>query len=407
MSEAKKLVFLTFALLIAIAYYFSFLLLPAFSSDTSNTSSIPQFEWWQIFIFVLVIIIVIFVDYYLIYINKTISQKYWWLSAIIIIILSYGTFLVLLMIFKVSILSEVSLSFLFVATAAILIFFAYRFSLESNHQNEVKSLLNLATSFIFFGILLLEIFVFSHYFSRSQIPLSQCEKEEQPIDVASCILTGYKVSSSYESWQWASFWIFFIILPFAFIFSVTWGLIRPLAHENAFGKTVTVVITFIISSYATRQIFGAFLLDILGYGTLGVIGIFIPFLISFMIKRGFEIFLGPIQITEKIIYGAIGAHLYASVADIEKQLKEIQQAVTAVNTDVETLKAMKASVDKLMNDLEAIKKQLEGNKGVPSEAKRELLPRVSYLITYSYQLNQGIDEKQKRIQKGSGKVNAS
>jgi len=397
MSEAKKPVFLKFALLIA--YYFSFLLLPAFSSDTSNTSSIPQFEWWKILIFVLAIIIVILVDYYLIYSFK----NYWWLSAAIIIAVSYGTFFLLLMIFNVSILSEVSLSFLFVATAAILIFFAYRFSLDER-STEAKILLNLATSFIFFGILLLEILVFSHYFSRSQISLSQCEKEEQPIDVASCILTGYKVSSGYEGWQWASFWIFFIILPFAFVFSVTWGLIRPLAHENVFGKTVTVVITFIISSYATRQIFGAFLLDILGYGTLGVIGIFIPFLISFMIKRSFEIFLGPIQITEKTIYGAIGAHLYASVADIEKQLKEIQQAVTAVSSDVATLKAMKNSVDKLINDLEVIKKQLEGNKGVPPQAKNELIPRVNYLITFGYGINRGIDEKQRRIQQGKGKV---
>jgi hypothetical protein len=387
MSEAKKLVLLMFTLLIV--YCFSFLLSPTFSSAESDTS-IPQFSWWSILGFVILVVIIIIVDYILF--SKLAQGNYWWLSATFIIVFSYGTFFLLLMIFNVSILSEVSISFLFVATAAILIFFAYRFSLEGD-KDKPRILVNIATSFIFFGILLLEILVFSHYFVRSQIPLSQCEKEEQPIDVASCILTGYKVSGSYKSWQWASFWIFFIILPFAFVFSVTWGLIRPLAHENVFGKTVTVVITFIISSYATRQIFGAFLLDILGYGTLGVIGIFIPFLISFMIKRGFEIFLRPIEKVEGTIYGAIGAYLYSSVADIEKQLKEIQQAVTAITSDVETLRAMKALVEKLANDLEVIKKQLEGNKGVPSEAKRELLPKVSWLITVSSNVKQQLNEK--------------
>jgi len=160
-----------------------------------------------------------------------------------------------------------------------------------------RNLAKVALLLVFAGVLLIEVpLVQSFLGKRTEVSIEECKNILFPktnetstlmvdaIKYASCVLTGYfPTTDQLNEVGWVTFYIFYIILPFAFIFAFMYGLMNALGFESFFGavaKPVITVLTFVISMYATRVLFGAVLLEFLGYGAWGLVAVFIAIIIT-------------------------------------------------------------------------------------------------------------------------------
>ncbi|MHA1828270.1 MAG: hypothetical protein ACTSX6_06440 [Candidatus Heimdallarchaeaceae archaeon] len=118
------------------------------------------------------------------------------------------------------------------------------------------------------------------------------------VDYASCVLTGYYPKESPETANvaWTSFYVFYLILPFAFILVLIYGLMKSMAIGSWFGDfggAATKILSFIIALFAARVLMGEVLLEFLGYGAwgLGVIfaGIFIVNGLKHMMESWYKV----------------------------------------------------------------------------------------------------------------------
>jgi hypothetical protein len=293
-----------------------------------------------------------------------------------------------------------SLAFPIIILAGLSIFLGYYFATQRSDVKKAKICFNAAVALVFFGILVLELTIFTSFFTKGEIPYEKCEKQESLKNLPSCILTGYKVSeeTGYLEWQWVSFWIFFIILPMAFIFSLVWGFLSP---TNLLPKPAMNVIAFVLSAYAVRQVFGVFLLDMAAYGVWGVGGIIIPLLLSLMLKRVFDAFLGPLAVAEETMYGMIGADLYSWIEDVRKKLDKIGDALKN-----EAITANRGALEDLKTRLNAIKAQVDGafdainkNQNLPNRYKAQILTEITGLQT---QINIYLSQTEKILKEKFG-----
>ena len=268
-----------------------------------------------------------------------------------------------------------------VALLGALIFLGIVSAFYLNNHELAKMFFNISIIVTFFATLGLEMVLFGMYIHKvSTIPYEKCEKEESPIHIASCILTGYKVSSEFASWEWASFWIFFILLPFAFVFSFLYGLLAPV---KLFPTPAMLVMNFVISAYATRQIFGVFLLDLAAYGVWGVVGVFIPLFLSLILKRGFDILLGPIEAAQQTLYGQIAAHYYARISEIEERVKNIEIALKNINITLGALNSMSKELEGIKEILKGLESAIKSEKALSSQEKAILLEIIMKLVSRS------------------------
>lgn len=159
-----------------------------------------------------------------------------------------------------------------------------------------RNLAKVALLLVFAGVLLIEVPLVQPFLKRTEVSMEECKNFFIPatnetstlmvdaIKYASCVLTGYFPTTTQASEVgWVTFYIFYIILPFAFIFAFMYGLMNALGFESFFGavaKPVITVLTFVISMYATRVLFGAVLLEFLGYGAWGLAAVFIAVIIT-------------------------------------------------------------------------------------------------------------------------------
>ena len=158
--------------------------------------------------------------------------------------------------------------------------------------------------FLFISLLFVEVGILKHYVKRVDVNIESCQNIFFPqssannivydaLSYVSCIFTGY-VPQNQTIIGWSTFILFYIILPFAFI----WAFIHVLMKEimdSWFQQTphLISILSFITAIYATRTFFGAFLLTFFGYGAWGLAGIFIAiFLVKGLenlIEKRFEI----------------------------------------------------------------------------------------------------------------------
>jgi len=142
---------------------------------------------------------------------------------------------------------------------------------------------------LFLAILILELYTFKSIFTTytpPQIVLEKCSTlfgtKEAPTEmwdalgVWGCVTSGY-FPASYSDLGWTIFAIFYLILPFAFVWTFLYGLMGGLNISDffgGFGGTVQTILSFIIAMYASRQLFGFFILDFYAYGAWGLIAVF-------------------------------------------------------------------------------------------------------------------------------------
>lgn len=312
----------------------------------------------------------------------------------IIIIFALASFLLRMFIGKeLNVFSITPFAFPVIISSGVLAFFGYYFA-SKGHVYQARLCFNLSVVVTFFGILMFESAMFGAFLVKISLPYQPCEKEENPINIASCIMTGYKTSEEYIGWQWASFWIFFIILPFAFIFSLLWGFLSGI---RLLPRPAMMVISFVLASYATRQVFGTFLLDIAAYGTWGVAGIFIPLFLSFMLKRVFDAFLASAEAAKETLYGMIGAHWYASVENIRRELEDIKKALQSPILDPRTLENLKSTLDSLQKQVGTLNDEVKSMKGLGAEIKTTLETQIQTLRNEINALREAAEQRSKQI----------
>lgn len=155
---------------------------------------------------------------------------------------------------------------------------------------------------LFILLILLQSSIFQKVFSNYTPPsvtLQQCTSlfgisgtptsAWDVVSAWSCVTTGYfPASGTSVNFTWTIFAIFYIILPFAFITTLVYGFMKGMPTEIFFGNfagTATKVLSFIIAMYASRLMFGYFLLTFYSYGVWGLAGVFGAAFITVTLKN--------------------------------------------------------------------------------------------------------------------------
>ena len=249
---------------------------------------------------------------------------------------------------------------------------------------------NITYLLLFIFILIIELQLFQPFIQASQINITQCKSLFFPpveenvsnitinaLGITSCILTGY-FPQHQSILGWSTFLIFYIILPFAFIFALVIGLMKNIfkrsTGEQLLDDKILNVLSFIIAMYATRVMFGGFLLQFLGYSTWGLAGVFGAIFIvgglKNLIEQWFDIETYAQQIKN-----------YYETQKTERQ-KYAEQALKIVNELKNSLSKVKLSgteADKVIKD--AIQADVNKLKNIPffnalTRDEQEIINRI-------------------------------
>lgn len=121
------------------------------------------------------------------------------------------------------------------------------------------------------------------------LPKDEDQTVYNALAYTSCILTG-KFPKEQQSVGWTAFFLFYLVLPFAFIFALIYGLMQGMNLSSLFGeqktgKYIARVLSFIITAYAARTMMGAFILKFMGYGAWGLAAVFGSIFLVWGLKR--------------------------------------------------------------------------------------------------------------------------
>jgi len=150
----------------------------------------------------------------------------------------------------------------------------------------------------------------------------------------SCILTGYFPAEQSDI-GWATFLIFYVILPFTFFFTLFYYLMKGILSTTVFPANAMRVLSFIISLYAARTLTGIVILEILGYGAVGIGLIFAGLLITKatqkLIENWYEVERAAEQVKKVIEVELNAMKVYAAAAG-----RIIETARAFADTDLNT-----------------------------------------------------------------------
>jgi hypothetical protein len=143
---------------------------------------------------------------------------------------------------------------------------------------------------LFITILLVEINIVKPFVKATTVDMKECQKYFQPsttgevvydaLKYTSCVLTGYFPSTEGDL-GWTVFYIFYLILPFAFIWVLLYGIMKSIMEDwFPVQFNVSALLSFIIALYASRTLMGGFLLEFAGYGAWGLGAIFLAIIFT-------------------------------------------------------------------------------------------------------------------------------
>jgi len=151
-----------------------------------------------------------------------------------------------------------------------------------------KVLREVATFCLFILLIFIEMSLMKPFVKETTVDLAECKNVFFPtvqssqavaegLKYTSCIFTGYFPAGTQGEGDlgWVVFYIFYLILPFAFMWAFLNGLMSGMGMGSMFGgQNTTRILSFIIAMYAARVMFGGILLSFLGYGSWGLVAIF-------------------------------------------------------------------------------------------------------------------------------------
>jgi len=150
---------------------------------------------------------------------------------------------------------------------------------------------------LFIFLLFTEIQIIKPFLKRTEVDLQVCSNFFSPsqttgnivydvLAYSSCILSGY-VPKDLSSIGWATFFIFYIILPFVFIWVFVYALMKEIFSGWGLERFSS-LLSFIVAMYGARVLFGAVLLEFFAYGAWGLAGIFIAVFLVNGLKKIIE-----------------------------------------------------------------------------------------------------------------------
>jgi hypothetical protein len=148
-----------------------------------------------------------------------------------------------------------------------------------------KILREIACFCLFVLLILVEMNILKPYLKETKVDMEKCQNEIFPtsksesfffdaLKYASCVFTGYFPLEAGDV-GWTVFYIFYLILPFAFIWGIVYTLMKDIMSGWNFSPNIIRLLSFITAMYAARTMLGSFLLTFLGYGAWGLGAIFI------------------------------------------------------------------------------------------------------------------------------------
>jgi hypothetical protein len=148
-----------------------------------------------------------------------------------------------------------------------------------------KILREIACFCLFVLLILVEMNILKPYLKETKVDMEKCQNEIFPtsrsenfffdaLKYASCVFTGYFPLEAGDV-GWTVFYIFYLILPFAFIWGIVYTLMKDIMSGWNFDLNIIRLLSFITAMYAARTMLGGFLLTFLGYGAWGLGAIFI------------------------------------------------------------------------------------------------------------------------------------
>jgi hypothetical protein len=219
----------------------------------------------------------------------------------------------------------------------------------------------IAYAVLFILILLVMMDLIRPFAKKIEVQTSDCEnfffpKGVKPtivynvIDYTSCILAGYypNATATIDSEQketqypeapsiaWTTFYIFYIILPFVFIVTIVYGVMKGIGVETMFGTfggTATKILTIVIALYAARLLAGKVLLEFIGYGAWAFGALFGAILIVKGLQHMLESWYGVeamAQATKKAIEAEVKVARAYAVAG-ESIIKAAKDAASNLN----------------------------------------------------------------------------
>jgi hypothetical protein len=153
-----------------------------------------------------------------------------------------------------------------------------------------KILREIALFCLFIMILLVEINIVKPFVKATKVDMTACQNYFQPsttgqvvydaLKYTSCVFTGYFPTTEGDL-GWTVFYIFYLILPFAFIWLLIYSIIKSIM-EGWFPVqfNISALLSFIIALYSSRTLMGGFLLDFAGYAAWGLGAIFLAIIFT-------------------------------------------------------------------------------------------------------------------------------
>ncbi|MEM4773056.1 MAG: hypothetical protein QXY78_05115 [Thermoplasmata archaeon] len=245
-------------------------------------------------------------------------------------------------------------------------------------------LINIGFALVFLGILLIEVFIIfpTFYEIREQaLEYKKCEEiGVLRLNIISCLITGYEPVDK-DIINVVAFWIFIIILPFAVIFAITYGLFHGIGLSEIFGehgKTVVSIVTFATAMYGMRQFIGPYLIDLLAYGVWGIFGV----LAACIITAGLRFTILKTFRETEAIRKSIASYFKLGELLLFDRIREFIRDIEEIITSSEATKLKKEDIDNYLKQLHIFKGYVEGvrnaARGTPKETEcDELLKKIN------------------------------
>jgi len=203
---------------------------------------------------------------------------------------------------------------------------------------------------LFVLIILIEINILKPYLKETKVDIEQCKNGVFPtsksesfffdvLKYTSCVFTGYFPLEAGDL-GWTVFYIFYLILPFAFIWTIVYALMKDIMSGWSFSINIIRLLSFITAMYAARTMLGGFLLTFLGYGAWGLGAIFIDIFLVKGLQKMMEGWYSAEQMAKET-REAIEAELSIEKSFAESFKPLISEAKRLANSGPTLLKAAK------------------------------------------------------------------
>ncbi|MEM4511537.1 MAG: hypothetical protein QXD25_01865, partial [Nanopusillaceae archaeon] len=195
-----------------------------------------------------------------------------------------------------------------------------------------------------------------------------------------------------------SFWVFILILPFAVIYSITFGLFFGMGLDKMFGvygRPVISILAFATALFGMRQFIGPFLIDLLAYGVWGIFGVLIACIITGALRF---IMLKTFIETEEMKKSIASMFKLGEMKLLEKIRDFMREVDIALSSEDAYKKLSPQDIDNYISQLNIYKNNLEGIKKNTDDASEkaeceQLIKEIEKLIGRAKEVRSEIEKQ--------------